>query len=97
MRALGSRDQVTPRIGLYSVLTATSAFALAAAGLLVGGLDSAGAVDPRMLVYPASLLALSGVFLGLLGLIKGPQRILSIVGILIGSFFALSWVGVNAL
>jgi hypothetical protein len=78
------------RLGLLSALLGIAAWPLLALALITGGLDSSGPVDPRIFVVPAGLCAVAGLILGLVALLRGPQRKLAALGLV----FVLSFIGV---
>lgn len=81
------------RLGLLSAVFGVSAWLLLALGLVTGGLDSSGPVDPRIFIYPAGLSALLALLLGVIAVCRGPQRILAALGLLAGGVFVLSFIG----
>lgn len=82
------------RIGPASVVAGIGAWAVYAAALIVGGIDSSGSIGPLALVYLALVLAASSLVLSLVGLIRGPQRAFAALGLLAPTIFALHWIGV---
>jgi len=84
---------VNRKLGLLSASLGITAWPLLLLALVAGGLDSSGSINPRVFVYPAGFFALSALILGLVGLIRGPQRILAALGFVAGILFVLSFVG----
>ena len=81
------------RLGLLSAIFGVIAWPLLALALVTGGLDSSGPINPRLFVYPAGLSALLALLLGVIGLLRGPQRILAALGLAAGGVFVLSFIG----
>jgi hypothetical protein len=82
------------RLGLLSALLGVASWPLLALALITGSLDSSGPVDPRVFVVPAGLSAGAAVILGLVALLRGPQRKLAALGLVVGIVFVLGFIGV---
>jgi hypothetical protein len=79
------------RPGLFPVVAGIGAWGLLAAGLIARDLDSSEVIDPRLLIYCACFLAVSGLLLGFWRMLRGPQRTIAAVGLFICSVFAVTF------